>query len=119
PIFSSIFGGINFHCGDFVEMEHSVTFDVIVMCSVIEHIGLSGRYNSREDPEGDLKAMRKAFTLLDQAGFLFLTVPVGKDAVHRPWHRVYGQTRLHQLLEGFEVTQSRFLVKAPWGPWRM
>jgi hypothetical protein len=116
---SSMFGGVNFHYGDFVEMESGTMFDVIVMCSVVEHIGISGRYNSHEDSEGDLKAMRKVLTMLDKAGFLFLTIPVGKDAVHRPWHRVYGQTRLGLLLEGFEITRSRFLIKAPWGPWQL
>jgi hypothetical protein len=115
---SSIFGGVNFHYGDFVEMERGAMFDVIVMCSVVEHIGISGRYNSSEDPQGDLKAMRKVFTMLAQAGLLFLTIPVGQDTVHKPWHRVYGKTRLRLLLEGFEIMQSRFLIKTPWGPWQ-
>jgi hypothetical protein len=116
---SSIFGGVKFHYGDFVEIERSAIFDVIVLCSVVEHIGISGRYNSQEDPEGDLKAMRKASSMLDENGLLFLTIPVGKDVVHRPWHRVYGRTRLQLLLEEFEIVQSRFLVKSPWGPWQV
>ena len=43
---------------------------------------------------------------------------VGRDAVHKPWHRVYGSERLPQLLKGFEIVQQRFMKKDPWGPWR-
>jgi SAM-dependent methyltransferase len=116
---SSVFSNINFHFGDFNEMPCNHGFDVIVLCSVVEHIGLSGRYNSREEPGGDLKAMRKAFQLLNPEGQLFLTIPVGKDVIHRPWHRVYGQERLKWLLEGFSAVRSRYLVKEPWGPWHV
>jgi Caenorhabditis protein of unknown function, DUF268 len=116
---SSVLSGMKFHYADFMKMELETGFDVIVLCSVVEHIGLAGRYNSREDPEGDLKAMRKVLQLLSPRGQLFLTIPVGKDSVHRPWHRVYGRERLKQLLDGFEVIQSRFLLKHSWGPWHL
>lgn len=95
----------------------SKDFDVVVACSAIEHFGLSGRFGSSEDEDGDLKAMRKIATLLKPSGLFFLTIPVGTDMVFRPWHRVYGEKRLKTLLDGFEVAQSRFLVKEPWGPW--
>jgi len=49
---------------------------------------------------------------------LLLTVPAGKDAIYKPWHRVYGTGRIHQLLEGFEIVRSQGYVKEPWGPWR-
>jgi SAM-dependent methyltransferase len=114
---SHVFSSLKFHFGDFQELSCNHGFDVIVLCSVVEHIGLSGRYNSREEPDGDLKAMRKALELLNPDGQLFLTIPVGKDVIHRPWHRVYGQERLKSLLDGFSVLQSRYLIKKPWGPW--
>jgi SAM-dependent methyltransferase len=104
--------------GDFNELEIDAAFDVVVLCSVVEHIGLSGRYNSGEDPDGDLKAMCKVRSLLGPDGQVFLTIPVGLDVVHRPWHRVYGRKRLPHLLEGFDIVKSRFLLKEPWGPWR-
>jgi SAM-dependent methyltransferase len=114
---SSLFSGMKFHFGDFKEMECNHGFDIIVLCSVVEHIGLSGRYNSPEEPDGDLKAMRRVFELLNPQGRLFLTVPVGKDVIHRPFHRVYGKERLRRLLDGFSVVQSRYLMKKSWGPW--
>lgn len=112
------FSGARFIKGDFTGELLEVGFDMIVACSTIEHFGISGRYGSKEDPEGDLKAMRKITELLDAQGWLFLTVPVGIDGVHRPFHRVYGKRRLPRLLEGYDVVKSRFLVKVPWGPWR-
>ena len=110
--------GFHLILGDFNAVQIEPNFDVIVLCSAVEHVGLSGRYNSAEDPDGDLKAMRKVRSLLRSGGQVFLTIPVGKDIVHRPWHRVYGRGRLPLLLEGFEIVKSRFLSKAPWGPWR-
>lgn len=116
---SDVFSGLKFHVGDFQEMACNRDFDVIVLCSVVEHIGLSGRYNSREEPDGDLRAMRRVVKLLKPEGQLFLTIPVGKDAVQRPWHRVYGPERLKSLLGGLSLVQSRYLVKKPWGAWRV
>jgi SAM-dependent methyltransferase len=110
--------GPRFVLGDFNELSLAPGFDVIVACSTVEHIGLSGRYGSGEDVDGDLKALKKIRTVLNRDGLLILTVPAGKDAVYKPWHRVYGTERIHQLLEGFEIVKSQGYVKEPWGPWR-
>lgn len=110
--------GFRFVQGDFNTAELTPGFDVIVACSAIEHFGLSGRYGSDEDESADLKAMCRMRSLLSTAGIVLLTIPVGSDVVHRPWHRVYGDQRLPLLLDGFRIIQSRFLVKEPWGPWR-
>lgn len=110
--------GFHLILGDFNAIQVEPAFDVIVLCSAVEHVGLSGRYNSNEDPDGDLKAMRKVRSLLRPRGQVFLTIPVGKDVVHRPWHRVYGRERLPLLLEGFDMVKCRYLSKAPGGPWR-
>lgn len=104
--------------GDFNLLALDSDFDVVVACSSIEHFGLSGRYGSSEDPSGDLKAARKILSHMLPGGLLFLTVPVGHDVTHKPWHRVYGRERLPRLLEGFEIVAQRFFTKEPWGPWR-
>jgi hypothetical protein len=118
PKISNELSGFSFVRGDFNTVELTPGFDVIVACSAIEHFGLSGRYGSAEDEAGDLKAMRRIRSLLSPNGIAMLTIPVGTDFVHRPWHRVYGRERLPLLLDGFAVVQSRFLVKEPQGPWR-
>lgn len=115
---SKIICGFEFIYGDFQSAPIESKFDVIILCSVVEHIGLPGRYNSREDPDGDLKAMQKVRSLLATDGQVFLTIPVGMDVVHKPWHRVYGERRLPKLLDGFDVIQSRYLIKQHWGPWQ-
>jgi SAM-dependent methyltransferase len=113
-----VISGFDFIYGDFQGAKFDSKFDVIVVCSVIEHVGLSGRFNAQESPDGDLVAMAGIRSLLAPDGRLFLTLPVGSDAVHKPWHRVYGRQRLPKLLDGLEVVESRYLVKEPWGPWQ-
>jgi hypothetical protein len=109
--------GFTFVKGDFNQTGLVPSFDVIVACSAIEHFGLPGRYGSAQDWEGDLKAMEKIQSLLSPKGQAFITVPVGSDAVHLPWHRVYGRKRLPLLLQGFTVAEARFWAKNHWGPW--
>lgn len=116
---SAMIDGIRFIPHDFNRVRLSSDFDVIVLCSVVEHIGVGGRFNSKEDADGDLKAMDKIAQLLAPDGRLFLTIPIGPDALYRPWHRVYGRERLPLLLHGLETICSRFLVKDPGGPWRV
>lgn len=110
--------GFTFLQEDFNQVALDPGFDVIVACSTVEHIGLSGRFGSGEDEDGDLRAMRKIAQLLSPQGVVFLTIPAGLDGVHRPWHRVYGRKRFPKLLEGFEIIQARYFVKEPWGPWQ-
>lgn len=110
--------GPRFVQGDFNQLSFPPNFDVVVACSAVEHIGLSGRYGSDEDVDGDLKATRKIRTLLSKDGLLVLTVPAGHDAVYKPWHRVYGTNRINRLIEGFHIVRSQGYVKEPWGPWR-
>lgn len=115
---ASLVVGFTLVRGDFNKLDLDSDFDVVVACSSIEHFGLSGRFDSSEDASGDLKAMRKISSLLVPGGLLFLTIPVGRDAVHKPWHRVYGRERLPRLLQEFEIVRQRFLSKKPWGPWQ-
>lgn len=86
-------------------------FDQIVNCSSIEHVGLSGRYGSTEDANGDLKAMAHLRELLAPEGRMILTIPVGVDAVCRPQHRIYGETRLPRLLEGYSNDEEQYWHK--------
>jgi SAM-dependent methyltransferase len=98
--------------GDFNELElEPASFDQILNCSSIEHVGLSGRYGSPDDPDGDLRAMAKMADLLKPGGDMVLSIPVGRDAVHSPWHRIYGDQRLPQLLERWEIRKESYWAK--------
>jgi SAM-dependent methyltransferase len=89
----------------------SERFEVILNCSSVEHVGLPGRYGSFEEQDGDLSAMNVLHGLLAPSGRMLLTVPVGRDAVFVPRHRVYGAERLPKLLDGFEVVEERYWHK--------
>lgn len=101
--------------GDILDFDFGETrFDVIINCSSIEHVGLAGRYGSTEVPDGDLIAMERLRRLLKvPAGIMILTLPVGKDSVFPPLHRVYGSHRLDLLLRGFRVVKRGFWSKRP------
>ena len=87
------------------------TFDQIINCSSIEHVGLAGRYGSGEVPDGDLEAMSTLRDLLGPGGRMILTIPVGRDLVVPPKHRIYGAERLPRLLHGFRVDEEQFWTK--------
>lgn len=90
----------------------SPPYDTIINCSTTEHIGLSGRYNNRDEPDGDLRAMallREAMAGPDS--IMIFTIPVGRDGVYRPYHRVYGKERLPKLLSGFTAQEETYYAK--------
>jgi hypothetical protein len=92
-------------------------FDQIVNCSSVEHVGLGGRYGSFGDENGDLKAMRALRDVLAEGGRHILTIPVGRDLVAAPQHRIYGHERLPRLLEHYEIAEEQFWHKKD-GLWR-
>ncbi|MBS1839691.1 MAG: DUF268 domain-containing protein [Acidobacteria bacterium] len=95
------------------------SFDVILNCSTVEHVGLSGRYGvDVPETDGDLTAMSLMRRLLKPKGCMLMTIPCGRDAVIVPWHRVYGAKRLPRLLAGFEVLDEQYWVKRSDNRWQ-
>jgi hypothetical protein len=88
-------------------------FDQIINCSSVEHVGLAGRYGSFEDSSGDLKAMAIMRDLLEAEGRMIMTIPVGRDLVCAPLHRIYGEERLPRLLEGYSVQEAQYWRRDP------
>jgi SAM-dependent methyltransferase len=86
-------------------------FDQIVNCSSVEHVGLGGRYGSFENEDGDLEAMTRLRRVLVPGGRHLLTIPVGRDGVFAPQHRVYGPDRLPRLLDGYTVSEEQYWTK--------
>jgi len=85
-------------------------FDAIINVSVIEHIGL-GRYGDANSTDGDIKVMQKLARWLKPNGKMLFTIPVGKDAIHSPLHRVYGQQRLPSLLGKYHILKEEYWKK--------
>lgn len=92
-------------------------FDQILNCSSVEHVGLGGRYGSTETPDGDLDAMAILRSTLAPEGRMIMTIPVGRDMVCAPQHRIYGEQRLPRLLAGYGVLEEQFWAKSG-GAWR-
>jgi hypothetical protein len=88
-------------------------FDQIINCSSVEHVGLAGRYGSIENPNGDLEAMAIMRDLLDAEGRMIITIPVGRDLVCAPLHRIYGHARLPRLLEGYSIQEAQYWRRDP------
>jgi SAM-dependent methyltransferase len=104
--------GVIFSKGDINDLDFGPKrFDVIINCSSIEHVGLHGRYGSSDAVDGDLEAMRRLRGLLASNGRMILTIPVGRDAVFLPYHRIYGSARLPALLQGFTILEEEFWTK--------
>jgi SAM-dependent methyltransferase len=88
------------------------SFDLVINCSTVEHVGLSGRYGVTNDrPDGDLEAMKILRQAMKRGGKMLLTIPVGKDQVFDPLCRVYGKKRLPQLTEGFSIIKEEYWHK--------
>lgn len=105
-------GRIEYVRGDFNALTFEPrSFDQVLNCSTIEHFGLAGRYGSGADEDADLAAMERLRAVLRRDGSMVLTIPVGRDDVFSPYHRVYGEERLPRLLEGFTVGLEHYWAK--------
>lgn len=87
------------------------SFHQVLNCSTIEHFGLAGRYGSPAEPDADQRAMTRLASLLRPEGTMVLTIPVGRDGIFAPHHRVYGAQRLPLLLERYSVLREAFFAK--------
>ena len=113
------YSNLKFIQGDFLKLNFpSKSFDLIINCSSVEHVGLAGRYGVKTDrPDGDLEAMAKMREILKPEGKMLLTIPVGRDAIFLPHHRVYGKKRLSKLLEGYKIEKKEYWVKNGQNQW--
>ena len=94
------------------------TFDLIINCSTVEHIGIVGRYGIRKShPGGDIEAMAEMRKLLKPEGKMLLTIPIGQDIIFPPLHRVYGKRRLPKLLDGYIVKKEEYWIKNDKNQW--
>lgn len=106
------FPPVTHHSADILDLPLAEErFDQIINCSTVEHVGLSGRYDSTDSPDGDLRAMEILAAMLASGGQMILTIPVGRDGVFSPYHRVYGRDRLPALLRPFSTLEEQWWLK--------
>ncbi len=109
---------VRFLKGDVNELDFADgEFDIIMNCSMIEHVGLENRYGSRKMVDGDLVVMERLKKLLKRDGRMILTIPVGIDACFIPFHRIYGIERLPKLFAGYNILQEQFYTKGDISLW--
>lgn len=95
---------------DINEIVQPGRFDVIINISTTEHVGL-GRYG---DPVGDcfdLRAMERMRLWMRPSARMYMTIPIGRDAIVGNYHRIYGETRLPRLLEGYTILKELYWNK--------
>jgi SAM-dependent methyltransferase len=83
-------------------------FDRIIAVSTLEHVGLSGRYGSDEDPSGDIKAINEMTRILKPDGRILITVPYGKAYKRTPDYRIYDYSRLKELLGNLRIEKVEY-----------
>jgi SAM-dependent methyltransferase len=110
---------LNFVQGDIFKLNFPPAhFDLVINCSAIEHVGLSGRYGVKESgPDGDMEAMTLLKRILKPPKLMLLTIPVGRDHVFHPLHRVYGEERLPKLISGWDIIKKEFWIKDDFNRW--
>jgi len=105
--------GVTFYKKNIIESDFKeASFDVIMNCSVIEHVGLPDRYGSTDFQDGDFTAMEKMSRMLSKDGKMILTIPVGIDGEFLPFHRIYGEKRLPLLLAHYNISAEEYWHKA-------
>ena len=99
---------IKFSVGDIRKTEYPDNFfDMVTCISTLEHIGVSGRYGSDDDPAGDIKAMKEIKRILKSGGAALISVPYGiKDVL--PINKLYNKGRINELLRDFSSVEIEY-----------
>ncbi len=117
-VFSFLHPNFDFSQSDLLQSPlPSNSFDLIINCSTIEHVGLIRYGNRLADLDGDLKAMKALRQALKPNGTMLLTTTVGKDKLVPSVHRIYGPERLVKLLEDWIIEKEEFWDKNSCNQW--
>jgi len=106
-----IYENVAYIRGDILSTENlRSSYDIVVLCSTIEHIGLGRRYSSKDVERGDIKTLERVKDILAPNGLLILTIPYGEQRAIRRLHRVYNKNGelLKYASDNFEVEVEEF-----------
>lgn len=94
-------------------------YDKVVLCSTLEHVGIGGRYGELDNAKGDIKALRNVAYMLKDNGHILLTIPFGKRAVIKPWHRVYDKKQVNELCDAasLKIVKEQYYIQDQNGFW--
>lgn len=93
------------------------SFDVIIACSVIEHVGI-GRYADPLDDDGDSRAMRHLHEWITPDGLLYLDVPYRPEGPSTPFRQYNEKDFCARVLYGWtEIDREYFHPNHPDAPY--
>ncbi|RLG69066.1 MAG: hypothetical protein DRO11_08270 [Methanobacteriota archaeon] len=97
--------------GDFLNNHlESASFDLVILISTIEHIGLGG-YGAPEYPDADFRVMKEVYRILTDEGKVIVTFPFNKrERVIPQFERWYTPERVRRLFEGWYVIDVEFWI---------
>jgi SAM-dependent methyltransferase len=91
--------------GDITRLPFKDQSQASISClHVIEHIGL-GRYGDPLDPRGSERAAAELARVVEPAGRLYLSVPIGRERVCFNAHRVFSPLTIVRLFDRLELEQ--------------
>jgi SAM-dependent methyltransferase len=95
--------------GDFLKNElPSNAFDIVLLVSVIEHIGI-GSYGASVAGDADFKVMEELKRILVPGGRVVITTPFNEvDTIVPDFERWYTKERLSRLFAGWAIEDCEF-----------
>jgi len=91
-----------FHKGNFFDIKFGPNiYDVVILLSVIEHVGLDVYGNKIIDERGDIEMLREIHRILKLGGKVILTAPYGNFEGSQTY-RVYDEKRVNELFGLFD-----------------
>jgi SAM-dependent methyltransferase len=100
---------INFIKGDVCSVNlPERNYDYIIFLSALEHVGL-GAYGEAGFGGGDRKALANVQQFLKPDGKILISVPFGQKAITAT-QRVYDQSSILTLFEGFQIEQEHYFL---------
>jgi SAM-dependent methyltransferase len=95
--------------GDILNLSFANNSISSISClHVIEHIGL-GRYGDPLDPEGSVKAAQELIRVLKSGGYLYLSLPIGKQRVCFNAHRVFLPKNVVEMFSPLELISFSYV----------
>jgi hypothetical protein len=92
--------------GDFVNMDFQDNkFNIIIFLSSLEHFPQCTEGDVIYRGGEDVKGFKKALSILEDKGLVFLTIPFGKP-IWQPYHQNYNWELLQKLTKGSTIIEN-------------
>lgn len=97
--------GLECREGDITNLPFEDGSVVSLSClHVIEHIGL-GRYGDTIDPDGSHKGLEELSRVVAKGGYLYVSVPVGRERICFNAHRVFDPRTIIASMAGLDLAE--------------